>query len=249
MILENKIAIVTGSSHGIGEAVALEFAKEGANVVVVGFTAVEAAHQVARKIEDLGRRAIVVMADVRDRVHVDNLASAALEEFGRIDILVNNAGITELMRFRDVTEESWDRILATHLKGTFNCTKAVIEPMIKQKSGKIINVASPSAFVGAYGFAAYATAKGGIAALTRVLARELARYRINVNCISPTADTRMLEEFKKIPNYWEENIRSQLLGMPKASDVAPVFAFLASDGANYITGQTIHVESGQVMGA
>ena len=248
MILENRVAIVTGSSHGIGEGIALEFAREGANVVVVGLTAVEAAHQVAQKIEDMGRKAIVVMTDVRDRSQVDKMVNTTIEQFGKVDVLVNNAGIIKLTRFREMTDEIWNDVLDTHLKGTYNCSKAVLEHMIQQKYGKIINLASPAALVGGYGFTAYGTAKGGIISLTRVMARELGRYGINVNCISPSADTRMLDEFKKIPNYWEETVRGHVLGQPTSADVAPVFAFLASDGARTITGQIIRADAGLVLG-
>lgn len=248
MILLDKVAIVTGSSRGIGAAVALEFAKEGANVVVGSAKNVEGANEVARKIGEMGRQALVVMADVRDRHQVDNMVSQGLQKFGKIDVLVNNAGNVDLARFREVTDEIWDRTIDIHIKGAYNCTKAVIEHMIKQKSGKIINVTSPSAIYGGYGLPAYSTAKGGIISFTRSLARELARYHITVNCISPSAYTQMLDEFKKIPGFWERILQDHVLGVPKTEDIAPVFAFLASEGANYVTGQVISADGGYSIG-
>lgn len=248
MILLDKVAIVTGSSRGIGAAVALEFAKEGANVVVVGVTNVEGANEVARKIEETGRQALVVMADVSDRHQVDNMVKQGLQKFGNIDILVNNAGNIDLARFHEITDEIWDRTMDIHIKGAYNCTKAVVEHMIKQKSGKMINVTSPSAFQGGYGLSAYATAKGGIISFTRSLARELARYHINVNCVCPSAYTQMFDEFKKIPGFWERILEDHVLGVPKTEDIAPVFAFLASDGANYVTGQVIRADGGYLIG-
>ena len=213
MILKDKTAIVTGSSRGIGRAVALEFAREGANVVVVGMTASEAANEVVSKIKDMGREALVVMTDVSDRKQVNNLVDTALEKFSKIDILVNNAGATDdfMSRFWETTDELWDKMLSTHLMGTVNCTQAIVKHMMERESGKIINVTSAAGLMGAARMAPYAAAKGAIVSLTKTLARELARYKINVNVIAPQADTEAVDEIKRHPKYWED-ILDEILG-------------------------------------
>ena len=240
MILKDKVAIITGSSRGIGAALALEFAREGASVVVSGATRIERAREVAEKIEKLGGKALIAMADVSDKDQVDVMVDKTIQAFGRVDILVNNAGNSAFERFREAKEETWDKIYAVHVKGAFYCIRAVIEHMVKQKSGRIINVSSPSALQGGYALSAYATAMGGIISLTKDLAREFARYKITVNCVLPTANSEMFESFKTIPGFYERIVSEHLLGIPEPEDVAPLFAFLASDGARFITGQVIH---------
>ena len=250
MILEGKTSIITGSSRGIGRAVALEFAKEGADVAVVGVTAVEAAQEVADEIKAMGRRAIVVMTDITNKEQVKRLVDTTLREFGKIDILVNNAGALNLSlaHFWRTTGEEWDRMIDSHVKGTVNCIQAVLNHMMERKSGKIINVTSAAALMGAPRMSAYGAAKGAIISLTRSLARELARYRINVNAIAPQAITETIKVFEEHPKYWEESKKMYLLGMPKPEDIAPAFAFLASDKANYITGQILNVDGGFYIG-
>jgi 3-oxoacyl-[acyl-carrier protein] reductase len=173
MILKDKVAIVTGSSRGIGRAVALEFAKEGANVTVVARSSLEAAEETASQIKKMGREAISVMIDVRSFLQANDMINKTLQEFGRIDILVNNAGVADLVLFSQMSEKQWDEIIEINLKGVFNCTKAAISHMINQRSGKIINTTSPAAIVGAYAMTHYAAAKGGIISFTRSLAREV----------------------------------------------------------------------------
>lgn len=241
MILKDKVAIITGSSRGIGAALALEFAGEGASVVVSGATNTDRAKEIARKIEASGGKAIVAMADVSVKNQVDAMVDKAMQTFGKVDILVNNAGNSAFERFREASEETWDKIYAVHVKGAFYCTRAVIEHMVEQKSGRIINVSSPSALQGGYALSAYATAMGGIVSLTKDLAREFARYKITVNCVLPTANSEMFETFKTIPGFYERIVSEHLLGIPEPEDVAPLFSFLASDGARFITGQVIHV--------
>ena len=192
--LEDRVAIVTGASRGIGRAVAMEFARQGAQVVVGAATDVAAAKEVTDAIKGLGREAIPVLADVSQPAEVGAMVRAALDRFGKIDILVNNAGIISPSPLLEMTESQWDRTIVVHLKGTFNCTQAVAKHMKERGGGKIINVAAPSVLRGsALGVADYASAKGGIVAFTRTAARELATFRINVNCISPAVYTRMTE--------------------------------------------------------
>ena len=241
MILKDKVAVITGSSRGIGAALALEFAREGAKVVVSGATRADLAKDVAAQIEKLGGTALVAMADVSVKDQVDAMFDKTIQAFGKVDILVNNAGNSAFQRFREADEGTWDRIYAVHVKGTFYCIKAVIEHMVKQKSGRIINVSSPSALQGGYALSAYATAMGGIISLTKDLAREFARYKITVNCVLPTANSEMFESFKIIPGFYERIVSEHLLGIPEPQDVAPLFSFLASDGARYLTGQVIHI--------
>ncbi len=186
--LVDKVAIVTGASRGIGKAVALEFVRQGAHLVVVAVTDVAAAQEVAEAIKALGREAISAMADVSQRSEVDALVQLALEKFGKVDILVNNAGIISPSPLLQLTESQWDRTMEVHLRGTFNCTQAVAQQMKERGGGKIINVAAPSGLrASTLGVADYAAAKGGIVAFTKTAAREIAPFGITVNCISPEA--------------------------------------------------------------
>ena len=250
MLLKDKTAIVTGSTRGIGRVVALEFAKEGANVVVVGRTAAEAAKEVANKIRDMGREAIVVMTDISDRKQVENLVNTALEKFSKIDILVNNAGATDnfMSQFWETTDELWKKMIDSHLMGTVNCTQAVVNHMMERKSGKIINVTSAAALLGATRMSSYVAAKGAIISLSKTLARELAPYKINVNVIAPQAETEAIDVIKKHKKYWEATLKMYLLGLPKPEDIAPAFAFLASEKAGCITGQVLCVDGGFYIG-
>ena len=195
--LKGQVAIVTGASRGIGRAVALCFAREGARVAVTAVADRDALEQVQGEIAAAGADVLATIADVARRADIDGLVQGIVAKWGRIDILVNNAGILRIAPLENISEERWDETLAVHLKGTFNCTQAVMPFMKQQRKGKIINLAAPSALRGSYGVADYAAAKGGIIAFTRNAANELKAFNIQVNCISPTADTRMTEALTK----------------------------------------------------
>ncbi len=247
--LRDKVAIVTGGANGIGRAVCLAFARQGANVVIFD-TAAGAAETVVSEIEKMGQRALFVQGDVRDRQCVDDMVRATVDNFARIDVLVNCAGINRDMPMYRMTDKDWDDVVDISLKGTFIVTQAVINWMVPQAKGeqtegkqpparKIINVTS-GAVRGNSGQANYCAAKAGIIGLTRSNAREFGRYNILVNAISPLSLTEMTQNMNQ-----ELTGRTVLerLGDPD-KDIAPVFVFLASDDANYITGQVIGVNGG-----
>ena len=248
--LEDKVAIVTGASRGIGKAVALEFARQGAHLVVVAVTDVAAAKEVADAITAMGREAISLMADVSQRAEVNGLVQAALDRFGKIDILVNNAGIISPSPLMELTESQWDRTMEVHLKGTFNCTQAVAQHMKESGGGKMINVTAPSVLrASTLGVADYAAAKGGILAFTKTAAMELAPVRITVNCISPAVYTRMTDRLMEIDQSTLEQRATRIplgwFGQPE--DVAPAFVFFACKDADYITGQVLAVDGGSTL--
>lgn len=242
-----KTAVVTGGSRGIGRAIALELAKNGANVVV-NYAGNEAkAQAVVEEIEKLGVKAFKYQADVSDEAQVQEMMKAAVSTFGSLDILVNNAGITRDNLLMRMKESEFDQVINTNLKGVFVCTKAVTRQMMKQRSGRIINVASIVGVSGNPGQANYVAAKAGVIGLTKTTAKELASRNILVNAVAPGfISTDMTDELT------EEQQQGMLglipldkLGEPE--DVAKVVRFLASDDANYITGQTIHIDGGMVM--
>ena len=239
--LEGQVAIVTGGSRGIGQAVALAFAREGADVAVVGAKDPTALREVEREISSLRVQALTFIADVTQRAEIDRLAKGVVESWGRIDILVNNAGIIRPARLEEISGEQWDEMIAVHLKGTFNCTQAVLPTMKRQRKGKIINVAAPSALRGSFGVADYAAAKGGVIAFTRNAASELKPHNIQVNCISPVADTRMTEALSA---FRRQHLSEPLAtfgqqGLVSPEAVAPAFVFFASSDSDYITGQIL----------
>jgi len=238
--LENQVAIVTGGSRGIGRAVALAFAREGARVMIAGVEDRLALENVEKEIVGADVEAMAVLANVARRGDVDRLVQSVIAKWGRIDILVNNAGVLRLAPLEDISEERWDETLAVHLKGTFNCTQAVLPFMKQQHKGKIINLAAPSALRGSYGVADYAAAKGGIIAFTRNAANELKAYNIQVNCISPTANTRMTEALSDFRRERLEIVRRDRDFVPPEA-VAPAFVFFASADSDYVSGQLLEV--------
>lgn len=247
MKLEGKVALVTGASRGIGREIALEFAREGANVVV-NFAGSEAkAKEVVEEIQAMGRDAIIYQCNVANSEEVQAMVKDTIDHFGKLDILVNNAGITRdnlLMRMKD---GEWDDVINTNLKSVFLTTKAVSRQMMKQRSGKIINVASIVAISGNAGQANYVAAKSGVIGLTKTTAKEFASRGITANAIAPgfiTTDmTDKLSE--ELTGEMLKQIPLARLGQPK--EVAKVALFLASDDSNYMTGQTLHVDGGMVM--
>ncbi|MFD2044069.1 3-oxoacyl-[acyl-carrier-protein] reductase [Ornithinibacillus salinisoli] len=246
-MLKGKSALVTGASRGIGRAIALELAKQGANVAVNYAGSEAKAQSVVEEIEQLGVKAFKVQADVSDESSVKAMIKDVIGQFGSLDILVNNAGITRDNLLMRMKEEEFDQVINTNLKGVFVCTKSVSRQMMKQRSGRIINVASIVGVSGNPGQANYVAAKAGVIGLTKTTAKELASRNILVNAIAPGfISTDMTEELT------EEQREGMLAMIPLAKlgtpeDVAKVVRFLASEDANYITGQTIHIDGGMVM--
>jgi len=241
--LQEKVAIVTGASRGIGKAIALRLAKEGAHVVVTATTQA-GAEKTAREIEALGRKSLALAVDVSKPADAERLVEEALKVFSRVDILVNNAGIRRDNLIARLGDEDWEAVIDVNLKGAFNCIKAVTRPMMKQRRGKIINITSASAFLGTPGQANYCAAKAGIVGLTKSAAHELASRNITVNAVAPgfilTDMTAGLPEATK-----ESYLKAIPLGRQGTpEDVAGVVAFLCSYDADYITGQVLHVNGG-----
>ena len=250
MKLNARAAFVTGGASGIGRAIAHALAAEGARVTIADLNAA-GARLVAAEIEKAGGQAFAQPLDITDVTAVDAAVDAAAARSGGLQILVNCAGWDRPMPFVDTTPEFWDRILAINLKGPMTCTRAALRHMIRQESGKIISIASDAGRVGSSGEAVYSAAKGGIIALTKTIAREVARYRINVNCICPgPSDTPLFQtEFVATSPKLAESLKRVIpwgrLGV--ADDVAPAVVFLASDDAGFITGQTLSVSGGLTM--
>lgn len=247
MKLEGMSALVTGASRGIGREIAIELARQGANVAV-NYAGNEAkAAETVEEIQKMGRNAFAVKADVSNADEVAEMVKKAIAEFGRLDILVNNAGITRDNLLMRMKEDEWDAVISTNLKGVFLCTKAVTRQMMKQRKGRIINIASIVGVSGNAGQANYVAAKAGVIGFTKTAARELASRGITVNAVAP--GFIMTDMTDQLSEEIKEGILKQIplarFGEPK--DVAKMVAFLASDDAGYITGQTIHIDGGMVM--
>lgn len=245
--LENKVALVTGGSRGIGRAIALEFAKRGAAVVVNYNKSPESAEEVAKQIEAAGGKAAAFQADVSDFKQAESLVKFAIETFGDLSILVNNAGITRDQLIMMMPESDWDAVINTNLKSTFNCSKAAIKHMMRKRTGRIINMASVAGQMGNPGQTNYSASKGGQIAFTKALAREVAARNITVNAIAPGfVDTEILDAMT--PEVLEAALKLVPLGRKgKPEEIAAAAAFLASDEAAYITGQVLGVDGGMAM--
>lgn len=245
MKLRDKVAIVTGAGRGIGSGIALRLAQEGADVIVNYAHSVDGAAAVADQIRALGRRAVTIQADVSKADQAQAMVAETVATFGRADILVNNAGIDPHAPFLEMTEEQWDWIIDTNLKGTFLCSQAAAREMAKAGGGKIIIISSIHSIQTYMHITAYAASKGGLNAMTRQLALELASYQINVNCVAPGAIH--VEKFYSVvpgydPHMFDHEIPLGFVGYPE--DIGAAVAFLASDDARYITGQVLFVDGG-----
>lgn len=246
MILKGKSAIVTGGARGIGREIALTFAREGADVAICDVNA-EVLSATQKEIEALGRGAVTGVVDVTKADQVEAFVQKTLDKFGKIDILVNNAGITKDGLIVRMSESDWDAVIAVNLKGAFNCTRAVSKIMMKQRDGRIVNMASIIGIMGNAGQANYAASKGGLIALTKSVAKELASRNIRANAIAPgfiqTDMTAKLPE--DVKNAMLKFVPLNKFGT--TNDVANLALFLASDQSSYITGQAIQVDGGMVM--
>ena len=244
--LSGKVALVTGAARGIGRAIAEQLADEGANIALCDLQA-EWMDEAAQAIEQKGRKVLRVAADVSQSADVDKAVAAVIEQCGRIDILVNNAGITKDGLLMRMSDEQWDQVLAVNLRGTFLFTRAVSRPMMKQRSGVIVNIASIIGLIGNAGQCNYAASKAGVIALTKSAAKELASRGIRVNAIAPG----FIES--KMTDVLPEEVRRKMLdAIPMsrfgtAADVARTVTFLCGEGSAYITGQVLSVNGGMAM--
>jgi 2-hydroxycyclohexanecarboxyl-CoA dehydrogenase len=244
--LDAKVTIVTGAGRGIGRGIVEKLAAEGAKVVVSDVDE-ESARETAGAI---GGESVGLRADVTSKESVEAMVEEVVDRFGRVDVLVNNAGWDKVEPFLKSNESDWERVIAINLYGTLHCCKAVLPVMVEQEYGKVVNIGSDAGRVGSSGEAVYSAAKGGIISFTKTLAREMARYKINVNCICPgPADTPLFaeigEENPKLKEALQKAIPFRRLALPQ--DLANAVAFLASDEAEYITGQTLSVSGGLTM--
>lgn len=247
LTLENKVAIVTGGSRGIGHAIAVELASRGAAVVVNYNSSSSAAEEVVKQIQEAGGKAAAHQADVSDFKQAEALIKFTVDTFGDLGILVNNAGITRDQLIMMMPEADWDAVINTNLKSAFNCSKAAVKHMMRKRTGRIINIASVAGQMGNPGQTNYSASKGGQIAFTKALAREIAGRNITVNAIAPGfVDTEILKAMNP------ETLAAALKMVPlarlgKPEEIAFTAAFLASDGAAYITGQVIGVDGGMAM--
>lgn len=238
-LLENKVALITGGSRGIGEAIVLKFAEQGAQIAFTYLSSEEKAQELVRRVEALGVKAKAYKSDAADYVAAEQLVKDVMQEFGQLDICVNNAGISRDNLLLRITPEQWDEVMEANLKSVFNLTKQVIRPMMKARQGSIINMSSIVGVRGNAGQASYAASKAGILGFTKSIAAELGSRNVRCNAIAPgfieTDMTQYLKEGEN--NQWAEKIPLQRFGKPE--EIANVALFLASDMSGYVTGQTI----------
>jgi 3-oxoacyl-[acyl-carrier protein] reductase len=245
--MSKPVCIVTGASNGIGSQIAIAFAKAGYDVVINYASSVTAAQSISDTCRTFDVKTLLIQADVSQSAEVKEMIKQVMDTFGKVDVLVNNAGITKDQLLLRMSEEDFDKVMAVNLKGTFNCTQQVSKLMVKVRSGKIINIASVIGLVGNIGQTNYAASKGAIIAFTKACAKELASRGITVNAIAPGfISTKMTDQLNE--NLQAEFLKQIPLGrFGKAEEVADLALFLASDQANYITGQVIQVDGGMVM--
>jgi len=245
MRLQNKIAVITGAGSGIGRAVALTFAKEGAKVVVADW-AEKGGQETVEMVKRADGEAVFIKTDVSQASDIEKMVETCLENFGRVDILINNAGILKMGPLHQTSEEDWDAVIDVNLKGVFLASKKVIPEMLKQGQGKIVNVASVAGLAGFENLGPYCASKGGIIALTREMALEYAKNKINVNCIAPgvikTAMTKGMLDDSATRQGLEAQTPYPRLGEPE--DIAMAALYLASDESNFITGEILVVDGG-----
>lgn len=245
--LEGKIALVSGASRGIGRAVALKFAECGASVVVNYLSSIEAADSVVKEISNLGGKAIALKSDVSDFNQAQELIKTSIDYFGKLDILVNNAGITRDKLIMVMSEKDWDDVQSTNLKSTFNCSKAAVKHMMRNRYGRIINISSVAGQMGNAGQTNYSASKSGQIGFTKALAREVAARNITVNAIA--AGYIETDIWKDVPDNMRDAVLSMIpmgrKGYPE--EIANAVAFLASDQAAYITGQILGIDGGMAM--
>ena len=247
MQLEGRTALVTGASRGIGRAIALALAEEGADVAVNFVSSEGPAKEVAEQIRNMGRRAMLAQADVADYPDTFRMAQDILAEFGHLDILVNNAGIVSDKTFVKMDHASWRRVLAINLDGVFNCTKVLIDQMLRQKWGRVVNITSVIGQIGNFGQANYAASKAGVAAFTKSLAKELAAKGVTVNCVAPGfTETEMVDA---IPEGAKARLLEQIpmRRFGKSDEVARSCVFLCSKDGDYITGAELSINGGLFM--
>jgi 3-oxoacyl-[acyl-carrier protein] reductase len=249
MKLAGRAAVVTGSSRGVGRSVALAFAAEGADVLVNYSASEGPALELVGEIRAMGRKSVAVRADVASKPEVEHMVATAKEQFGRLDILVNNAGLTRPNMLYRMSEEEWDTVVDTHLKGAFLCVQAAFPCFKDQNYGKVINVSSVAGLVGTVGQVNYSAAKGGILSFTKSVARELARYNVCANVISlGIVETDMTEKIRtdeKLKEIYMNRILLRRFAVP--ADITPAFVFLASAESDYITGQLVCADGGYGM--